>query len=198
VPSHTTLWALAGEPPASSGRGRRPRRPWPSVEAWRQALADEPGLRIAVRDGSKGPLGVETVKRRVVSSTHRRQQGDAEILGVIRARDRDQPPGVQGDDSLSTAGPAPPLGACARVAKAAQRRAECLQRSTSETGLADDEVRHWTGGQPHQTLSLLATWFLVRDTARGKNMAPGDALPPDAPGHCEDLARGVAVQHEVA
>jgi hypothetical protein len=196
VPSHTTIRALEGEPPASSGRGRRPRRPWPSVEAWRQALADEPGLRSAGRDGSKGPLGVETVKRRVVSRTHRRQQGDEELLVVIR--DRDQQPVVKVDDDLSNAVPAPPLGEWARGVKAAQRSAECLQRSTSETGLADDEVRHWPGWQPHQTLSLLATWFLVRETARGKNMAPGDALPPDAPGHCDDRARGVAVQHEVA
>ncbi len=43
-----------------------------------------------MRDGSKGPLVVEAVKRRVVSRTHRRQQGDQETLVVIRSRDRDQ------------------------------------------------------------------------------------------------------------
>ena len=47
-------------------------------------------------------------------------------------------------------------------------------------------------------LRSIATWFLVRETARGKKMAPGDDLPTDSPGHCDDLARGVSVQHEVA
>ena len=41
-----------------------------------------------MRDGAKGALVVEAVKRRVVARTHRRQQGDEEILVVIRYRDR--------------------------------------------------------------------------------------------------------------
>src|SRR5207253_1321415 len=39
VPSTTTLRALEVEPLESSGRGRRPQRPWLSVAAWSQALA---------------------------------------------------------------------------------------------------------------------------------------------------------------
>jgi len=198
VPLHTTMRDLEVEPPASSGRGRRPQRPWPSVEAWSQSLADETWLRIDGRDGAKGPLVVETVKRRVVSRTHRRQQGDEERLVVIRYRDRDNQQVVQVDDSLSNAVPETPLGECARVAKAEHRIEACLQRSKSEAGLADDEVRNWTGWQQHQTLSLLATWFLVRETERGKKMDPGDDLTADSPGHCHDLARGVSVRHDVA
>jgi hypothetical protein len=151
-----------------------------------------------VRDGSTGPVGVETVQRRVGSRTHRRQQGDEAILVVIRDRDRANQPVVQGDDSLSKAVPEPPLGACARVAKAAHRIEACLQRSQSEAGLAAEEGRNWTGGQPHQTLSLLATWFLGRDTDRGKKMDPGDDLPADSPGHCAELARGVSGPHDGA
>lgn len=151
-----------------------------------------------MRDGSKGPLVVETVKRRVGSSTHRRQQGDEERLVVIRDRDRDNQQVVQVDDSLSNAVPETPLGACARGAQAAHRIEACLQRSKSEAGLADDAGRHWTGWQQHQTLSLLATWFLVRETDRGKTMAPGAYLPADSPGHGADLARGVSGQHDGA
>ena len=198
VPSNTTIRDLEVEPPEYSGRGRRPQRPWPSVEAWSQSLADETWLRIDVRDGSKGPLVVETVKRRVVSRTHRRQQGDEEILVVIRYRDRDNQQVVQVDYYLSNAVPETPLGECARVAKAEHRIEECLQRSKSEAGLADYEVRNWTGWQHHQTLSLLATWFLVRETDRGKKMDPGDDLTADSSGHCDDLARGVSVRHDVA
>ena len=48
-------------------------------------LAEHRGARWEQR-----PLVVEAVKRRVVSRTHRRQQGDEEVLVVIRYRDRDQ------------------------------------------------------------------------------------------------------------
>jgi SRSO17 transposase len=178
---------LEPEPPEASGRGRRPKWPWYSVEAWSQSLDDASWQRIDVRDGSKGPLVVEAVKRRVVSRTHRRQQGDEETVVVLRYRDRDQQAVVKVDYSLSNAGPETPLWAFARVAKAAHRSEECIQRSKSEAGLADYEVRNWTGWQQHQTLSLLATWFWVRETARGKKMDPCDDLTAAAPGYRDDL-----------
>jgi SRSO17 transposase len=99
---------------------------------------------------------------------------------------------------LSNAVPETPLWEVARVAKAEHRIEECLQRSKSEAGLADYEVRNWTGWQHHQTLSLLATWFLVRETQRGKNMDPCHNATADSPRHRGDLARGVSVQHDVA
>src|SRR6266852_3909562 len=188
VPSNTMLRDLETAPPEYSGRGRRPQRPWQSVAVWSQSLADEAWRRIDVRDGSKGPLVVDVVKRRVVSRTHRRQQGDEELVVVIRDRDRDHQQVVKVDYSLSNAVPETPLRELARVAKAEHRIEACLQRSKSEAGLADYEVRNWTGWQHHQTLSLLATWFLVRETQRGKKMAPCDHLTSDASGHCLDLA----------
>jgi hypothetical protein len=141
---------------------------------------------------------VEAVKRRGVSSTPRRQQGDEETWVVRRYRDRDQQEVVKVDSSLSNAVPETPRGACARVANAAHRLEACLQRSKSEAGLADDAGRHGRGWQQHQTLSFLATGLLVRETARGKTMDPGDSLPADAPRHRHDLARGMAMWHEAA
>ncbi len=198
VPSNTALRDLETEPPESSGRGRPGQRPWHSVATWSQSLSEASWQRIDVRDGSKGPLVVEAVKRRVVSRTHRRQQGEEETLVVIRSRDRDQQEVVKVDYYLSNAVPETPLGEFARVAKAEHRIEECLQRSKSEAGLADYEVRHWRGWQHHQTLSLLATWFLVRETARGKKMDPCDHLTADSPRHRHDLARGISMWHEAA
>jgi hypothetical protein len=154
--------------------------------------------RIDVRDGSQGPLVVEVVKRRVVSRTHRRQQGAAALLAVMRSRDRDQDAVVNVDSSLSKAVPETPRWEVARVTKAEHRIAACLQRSKSEAGVADDEGRHGTGWQQQQTLSFLATWFLVRETQRGKKMDPCHNATTDAPGHRGARARGVAVRHEVA
>jgi SRSO17 transposase len=198
VPSNTAMRDVETEPPAYSGRGRRPGRPWQSVAVWSQSLDDEAWQRIDVRDGSKGPLVVEALKRQVRSRNHRRQQGDEETLVVIRSRDRDQQEVVKVDYYLSNAVPETPLWAFARVAKAEHRIEECLQRSKNEAGLADYEVRNWTGWQHHQTLSLLATWFLVRETDRGKKMDACDHLPADSSRHRHDLVRGVSVRHAVA
>src|SRR5712692_8366642 len=43
VPSNTAMRDLDVEPPASSGRGRRPTRPWQNVAAWSQSLGERPG-----------------------------------------------------------------------------------------------------------------------------------------------------------
>jgi SRSO17 transposase len=153
VPSNTAIRDLETPPPEARGKGRRPQRPWQSVAAWSQALDEAAWRRIDVRDGAKGPLVVEVVKRRVVSRTHRRQQGAEELLAVMRYRDRDQDEVVKVDYYLSNAVPETPLEELARVAKAEHRIEACLQRSKSEAGLADYEVRNWTGWQHQHTLS---------------------------------------------
>src|SRR6266702_4003349 len=153
VPSNTTMRDLETPPPEYGGKGRHPTRPWQSVVAWSQALEDAAWRRIDVRDGSKGPLVVEGVKRRVVSRTHRRQPGDEALLTVIRYRDRDQDEVVKVDYALSNTVPETSLDELARVAKAEHRIEACLQRSKSEAGVADYAVRHGTGWQQHQTLS---------------------------------------------
>jgi hypothetical protein len=151
-----------------------------------------------VRDGAQGPLVVDLVKRRVVARTPQRQEGHAEILVVSRYRERESQKVVQVDFYLSNALPETPLAAFARVAKAEHRLEECLQRSKSEAGLADYEVRHWTGWHHHQTLSFIATGFLVTETHRGKKMDPCDAIAPDSRGHRLALAHRVSVRDDTA
>src|SRR5256712_1539181 len=198
VPSNTMMRDLETPAPADSGKGRPPKRPWQSVKTWAESLGTAAWRWVDVRDGATGPLVVDVVKRRVVSRTHRRQQGDEELLVVIRYRDRDQEQVVKVDYYLSNAVPQTQLAELAQVAKAEHRIEECMQRSKSEAGLADYELRHWTGWQHHQTLSFLATWFLVQETERGKKMDPCDDVTPDSPRHRDDLARGVSVRHEGA
>ena len=67
--------------------------------------------------------------------------------------------------------------------KAEHRIEECLDRAKSEAGLADYEVRTWRGWHHHQTLSLIATWFLTQEKRRGKKIHAGDHRPTDSP-HC--------------
>jgi SRSO17 transposase len=197
VPGNTLMRDLEAAPPTYSGRGRHPQRPWQRVDAWSASLNESAWKRIDVRDGSKGPLVVDVVKRRVVARTPRRQQGDEELVVVLRYRDRDNQQVVKVDFYLSNAEPGTPLWQLARVAKAEHRIEECLQRSKSEAGLADYEVRHWTGWHHHQTLSLLATWFLVTETLRGEKMDASDDVTADTGGHRGDLVQRVSVRNDI-
>jgi hypothetical protein len=127
-----------------------------------------------VRDGAKGPLIVNVVKRRVVARTDKRQEGHEEVLVVIQYKDRDDQNVVKTDYYLSNASLDTQLAEFARVAKAEHRIEECIQRAKSEAGLADYQVRNWKGWHHHQILSLIATWFLLTETRRGKKMDTGD------------------------
>jgi len=90
------------------------------------------------------------------------------MVVVIRYCDRDNQQVMKVDYWLSNAGPETLMEEFTRVAKAKHRIEEGLQQSKREADLADYEVCNWTGWQHYQTLSLLATWFLVRETQRGK------------------------------
>ena len=74
-----------------------------------------------MRAGSKGPLVVEAVQRRVVWRTHRRQQGDPETLVVSDTVTR-QAQVVKVDEYLSNAAPETPLGEFAGGQSGTSRR----------------------------------------------------------------------------
>jgi len=175
---------------------RRPQRPWQGLDPWQTALPAEAWTTIDVRDGAKGPLVVDLVKRRVVARTPQRQEGHEETMVVIRYRERDTERVVKVDLYLSNGTSETALAAFARVAKAEHRIEECLQRSKSEAGLADYEVRHWTGWHHHQTLSFIATWFFVTATRRGKKMDACDDMAPDPRRHCLDPAPCVPMRDD--
>jgi SRSO17 transposase len=122
---------------------------------------------------------VESVMTRVVARTDRRRIGPEELLVVLRSRDE---AGVTKHDYyLSNAPPETLPGVLARVAKAGHRVEECLQRGKGEAGLADYQVRTWSGWHHHQSLSLIASWFLVQEARRGKK---DDAGVDGAAGAC--------------
>jgi heme-degrading monooxygenase HmoA len=174
VPSNTLVRDLEVDPPPYCGRGRKPNRPWTRVDRWAASRTTGDWTEIDVRDGAKGPLIVDVVKRRVVARTDKRQEGHEEVLVVIQYKDRDDHNVVKTDYYLSNASPATQLAEFARVAKAEHRIEECIQRAKSEAGLADYQVRNWKGWHHHQVLSLIATWFLVTEARRGKKMDAGD------------------------
>jgi SRSO17 transposase len=194
VPCTTLIRDLDTDPPPYSGKGAYPKRPWQRVDQWQEGQTHSAWQEIDVRDGEKGPLVVEAIHTRVVARTDKRQEGHEEVLVVIRYKARDEQV-VKTDYYLSNANGSTALAEFARVANAEHRIEECLQRAKSEAGLGDYEVRNWTGWQHHQTLSLIASWFLVSEARRGKKIHPRDYRPPDSPGHCVDSSAPLRMRY---
>ncbi len=171
APSNTTARDLEAEAPEWSGRGRPPKRGFEQVRAWAGALPPGAWRRIEVGDGERGPKVLDLVATRVAARTDRGRIGPEELLVVIRGRD--EAGATTHDYYLSNAPPETLPGILARVARAGHRVEECLQRGKSEAGLAEYQVRTWSGWYHHQALSLIAAWFLVQEVRRGKKADAG-------------------------
>jgi SRSO17 transposase len=172
VPSNTTIRDLDAPPPPYQGRGPHPKSPFVQVGRWSAALPEEAWKTIHLRDGEKGPLVVQCVKARALAKTERRQMDYEEVLLVVRERQQDGT--MKHDYCLSNAPFETPLEELARVANAEHRIEECLKRAKSDAGLAQYQVRNWLGWHHHQTLALIATWFLTLETRRGEKIHAGD------------------------
>ena len=167
VPSNTKVRDLTMDAPAYVGRGRPAERPFVQVRRWCAALPATAWTRLDVRDGTKGPLVIEAVQCRVTARLGK-GVGPEERLFVTRELQSDG--SYRHDYYLGHTGAAEvTLMEWARVAKAEHRIEECLQRAKSEAGLGDYQARNWVGWHHHLTLSLVAAWFLVGETRRGKN-----------------------------
>jgi SRSO17 transposase len=178
VPSNTLVRDLTAPAPPHQDRGRRPKAPFVRVDRWCAALPGGAWKTIEVRDGEQGPIVVQAVRTLVEARTEGRLSEREEHLVVFRERQRD---GTWKHDYLLGDAPlATPLTEFARVFKAQHRIEEDLKQAKSEAGLADYQVRTWEGWHHHQTLSLIATWFLTQEARRGKNMDPRADRTPGA------------------
>ena len=168
VPSNTLIRDLDASPPPYCGRGKRPQTPFVRADRWAQALPAQAWKRIKIRDGEKEPLVVHVAVASVEAKTDRRRAAPKETLVVVQRQLTDG--SAEHDYCLSNAPAETPHAEFARVANAEHRIEECIKRAKGEAGLADYQVRTWEGWHHHQTLALIATWFLVKETRRGKKM----------------------------
>jgi SRSO17 transposase len=197
VPCPTTMRDLQVPLPAYAGRGRRPKASWPSVTAWRQALPAAAWTHLTVRDGEKGPVEIEMVKRRVQTRIERTRTGPEEWLVVTRrplADDRTLEPKASPDatdqdaryrhhddltptDGSKVVCKEPSLVELARVIKAGTCLETSFTRGKGEVGMDAYQVRTWQGWHHHMALSLLAVWCLIGETHRGQQWTPALTLP---------------------
>jgi hypothetical protein len=136
-----------------------------------------------MRDAEHGSIVVEVVTCWVQTKVERRVMAGEELLFVTRQGLTDG--GWKYDYHLSNAPAETPRAELARVANAEHRIEQCFQRGKSEAGMADYQTRSWWGWHHHQTLPMLAVWFLVQETRRGKKGDPGVDGPtgPGGVGH---------------
>jgi SRSO17 transposase len=181
VPANTLVRDLDAAPPASAG-GKRPRKNrYQRASQWAATQPEKAWTTVAVRDGEKGPIELQVAKGRVQTKLKRRN-GPEETLVAFREVQRDG--SVKHDYTLSNAAADTPVAEFARVLCAEHRIEECLKRAKSEAGLADYEVRTWEGWHHHQTLSLLASWFLTREKMAGGKKITESQCSPSPPNTC--------------
>jgi SRSO17 transposase len=167
VPCNTTVRNLENTP-EYPGRGAPPKGPFRQVGDWKDFVTEYEWTKIEVRDGEKRPLTLTLVTCRVLARTERgRDEANEELLIVTVRPDGD---GVKYDYYLSNAFDES-LGELARVILGSHRVEDCFRRAKGACGLADYEVQTWPGWHHHVTFSLLACWFLTKETLRGKKRA---------------------------
>jgi SRSO17 transposase len=182
IPSNTLVRDIDAPAPEYAGRGKYPMNPFTRVDRWCSVQPESAWTTIEVRDGEKGPLTFDVVKCRVQARTPTGGTGLKEVLFITRECLSNGK--YKHDYYLSNGESEVSLKEYARVAKAEHRVEDCLRRAKSEAGLGDYQVRGWSAWHHHQTLSLLAAWFLTQETRRGKNTDPGNDLTADETFDC--------------
>jgi SRSO17 transposase len=185
VPCNTLVRDLEARRPRRkhAGRGRKREVPFVRAEQWAAAQPAAAWQQVEVRPGTKGPLVVEALTRRVRTRDDQGRSGPEELLLVTRTAEQG---GTKTDYVLSNAGSEVGVKDLVRARAQRYRIEQMLQEGKGEAGLDHYEVRSWVGWHHHMTLALLALWFLQTEQGRvgGKNVPgrydaadPGSLLP---------------------
>ena len=172
VPCNTRIRDLEARPRRRAGRGRRPKAPFVSVSKWVARQAPSAWVKVSLRPGSKEPLEVEALTRRVQTRGTQQHVGPEERLLVVRWSEHGKP---KISYSLSNAPSQVPIEPLTRAHARRQEIEQMLEEAKGEAGLGHYEVRSWVGWHHHITLALLTLWFLLLEKQRvGKKNLPGD------------------------
>jgi SRSO17 transposase len=193
VPRNTKINVVESNASETEKSQRKDARSSIQISKWVSEQTEDKWVKIDVRDTEKGPLIVELMKCQVETG-YRSKAGIAkEVAIAIRYIDRDQSV-IKQDYYLSNAGLTTTESEFARVAKAEHRIEECFDRGKGEAGMADYEVRNWTGWHHHQTMSLIASWFLNIETRRAEKKDTGDNIQPGTSGSRVDHTHPVRMR----
>ncbi|MCL2120040.1 MAG: IS701 family transposase [Planctomycetaceae bacterium] len=152
--------------------GEKHERDFVSMNEWMKNIPAKKWNTVKLRQDHKGWLTMKLMTCRVRVKIDN-ETGDQETLIVSKWREDNGRPRC--DYYLSWSNEPADLYEYARVIKQAYRIEENLRRAKSECGLADYQVRNWTGWHQHVALSMLAAWFLTTELLNQKNRADDDA-----------------------
>lgn len=171
VPKDTRVWlerpAVEEPEPGRRGAPRKHARvaagePEPqTVEAIAQALPKTAWQVLSFREGSKGKQYAQFTRLRVVVE---RDDLPGPELWLLIERSCKQKPEVK--YYLSNAAADCSLREMAQAAHMRWPVEDCFLHGKDEVGLGDYEVQGWRGWQHHQTLVMLALWFLLLQQLR--------------------------------
>lgn len=171
VPKDTRVWSERPQvqPPKGARKKARLARGEPSaetVEELADALPAAVWKRLPFREGSKGTQYAEFARLRVVAQ---RDELPGPDLWLLIERGCEQQ--TYRKYYLSNAGVRCSLSTLAGVAHQRWPIEDCFLRGKDELGLGDYEVQGWRGWHHHQTLVMLALWFLTLQQRQWKKKA---------------------------
>ena len=164
VPCNTLIRDLEAPPPRQRpGRGRPPKLPFVSVSQWAAGQPPSAWVKVSLWPGSKEPLEVEVLTRRVQTRGTHQHVGPEERLLVVRRLEQGQP---KISYCLSNASAQVPIEQLTQAQARRQQIEQMLEEAKGEAGLGHYEVRSWVGWHHHMTLALLTLWFLLLEKGR--------------------------------
>jgi SRSO17 transposase len=151
-------------PPAQTARGRPPTRlqaqtPAVRVDDWARQQPATAWQSVTLRDGTKGPLRVEILHRRVWLWDG--EEAQAQPWHLIVRREIDAPTEIK--YSLSNAAADTPAPRLAFMQGQRYWIERALQQGKQDVGLGDYQVRGWRGWHHHMTLVMMAMLFLLEE-----------------------------------
>jgi SRSO17 transposase len=151
-------------PPAKTARGRAPTRlqaqaPAMRVDHWAQQQPATAWQPVTLRDGTKGPLRVEILHRRVWLWDG--QEPQARPWQLIVRREIDTPTEIK--YSLSNAPADTPAPRLAFLQGQRYWIERALQQGKQDVGLGDYQVRGWRGWHHHMALVMMAMLFTLEE-----------------------------------
>ena len=147
-------------PPAKTTHGRHPTRPQAQtlavrVDLWTQQQPATAWQSVTLRAGTKGPLRVEILHRRVWLWDG--EEAQARPWHLIVRREIDTPTEIK--YSLSNAPADTPAPRLAFMQGQRYWIERALQQGKQDVGLGDCQVRGWRGWHHHMTLVMMAMLF---------------------------------------
>ena len=138
------------------------------VDDWVAAQPHQAWRRVTIRQGTKGPIEIELLHRRVWFW----KRGDAQsyLWHLIVRREIDSPDEIK--YSLSNAPADVPRQHLAYLQGQRYWVERCLQEAKQQAGMGDYQVRGWLGWHHHMAMVLMAMLFMLE-----QRIEAGDDLP---------------------